>query len=61
MSSRDALSLLVAQRVQHAVMGMHRGQPILLQLVLHYLYEFLHALLVVVPVADNLCNVSIET
>lgn len=50
----DAFALGVCQRVQHAVVRMHRGQTVLLQLVLHNLHQLLHALVVICPITHNL-------
>ncbi len=40
--------------VEHAVMGMHRWQTVLLQLISHNGHQLLHALIVVGPVTYNL-------
>lgn len=44
----------VRQRIQHAVVGVNRGQAVLFQLVSHNANELFHALVVISPVTHNL-------
>ena len=48
------LAEAVGERVQHAVVRVHRGQPVLVQLVGHDAHQLFHALVVVCPVTDDL-------
>lgn len=50
----DALALGVREGVEHAVMGVHAGKSVLLQLVLHYGHEALHPVVVVRPITRDL-------
>ena len=50
----DALPQLVGQRVQHAVVRVHRGQAVLLQLVTNNRDNLEHTLIIVAPIAHNL-------
>lgn len=50
----NGLSEAVRQGVQHAVMRVHRWEPVLLQLVCHDADQLLHPLVVVSPVTNNL-------
>ena len=54
MAGGDALALLVRERVEHAVVRVHRRQAVLLQLFLHDLHQLRHARIVIAPVADDL-------
>lgn len=42
------------QRVQHAVVRMHRGQTILVKLISHNAHQLFHSLIIISPVTDNL-------
>lgn len=44
----------VRQWIQHAVVGVHRGQAVLVKLVSHDANKFLHPLIVICPVTYNL-------
>ena len=55
-SSCNALPLMVAERVEHAVMRVHRRQAILLQLILNDLHQFLHTHVIAAPITHNLHN-----
>lgn len=50
----DGLAEAVREGVQHAVVGVHRGQPVLIQLVSHDAHQLLHTLIIVCPVTHNL-------
>lgn len=52
----DSLAEAVRERVQHAVMWVHWGQTVLLQLVGHNAHKLLHPFIVVSPVTHNLRN-----
>ena len=54
MASCDAPLLLLGEGVEHAVVRVHRGQPVLGQLLVHHLHNLTHAILVVGPVTGNL-------
>ena len=54
MPGSDSLALLVCQRVEHAVVWVDGRQTVLGQLTLYDLDQFLHAVVVVRPVAHNL-------
>lgn len=54
MSLCNCLAETVRKRVQHAVMGMHRWQTVLLQLISHNAHQLLHAFIIVGPVTYNL-------
>ena len=53
-SASNCFPEVVRQRVEHRVMRVDRGQPVLLQLVCNYVHNLLHPPAVVRPVADNL-------
>lgn len=57
-AGRDSLPEIMAQRVEHGVVWVHRGQAVLLKLLGHDADQFLHAGLIVSPVAHNLQAVS---
>ena len=44
----------VSEGVEHAVVRVDRGQPVLGQLVIHQLDNFGHSCFIVTPVTDNL-------
>ena len=54
MSGCDGFPHLVGQGVEHTVVGVDRGQAVLLQLVLDDLHQALYACTVVGPVTHNL-------
>ena len=54
----DGLAELVAQRVEHRVVGVDRRQAVLLELVSHDVHQGFHAGRVVRPVADNLFEIT---
>ena len=55
----DGLAELVAQRVEHRVVGVDRRKAVLFELVGHDVYQGFHAGRVVRPVADNLFKIAI--
>ena len=50
----DGLAEAVREGVQHAVVGVHRGQAVLIQLVSHDAHQLLHTIIIVCPVTHNL-------
>ena len=50
----DGLAEAVGEGVEHAVVGVHRGQAVLVQLVGNDADQLLHPLVVVRPVANDL-------
>ena len=54
MPGGNALSLRVREWVEHAVVRVDGGEPVLLQLLLHHLYDLQHPGVVVGPVTDDL-------
>lgn len=54
MSLCNCLAETVREGVEHAVMGMHGWQAVLIQLISHNAHQLLHALIIVSPVAYNL-------
>lgn len=53
-SLSDSLAEAMGQRIQHAVMWVHGGQAVLLQLVSHNAHKLLHPFIIVSPVTHNL-------
>jgi hypothetical protein len=45
---------LMRERIEHGMMWMDAGQPILLQLIRHNVHDLFHAAAVVCPVANDL-------
>lgn len=54
MALGNGLAETVGERVQHAVVRVHRRQAVLVELVGHDAHQLLHALVVVCPVTDDL-------
>ena len=54
MAGCNASLLLLGEGVEHAVVRVDRGQPVLGQLVVHHLDNFLHPVFIVCPVTRNL-------
>lgn len=54
MSLCNCLAETVREGVEHAVMGMHGWQAVLIQLISHNAHQLLHALIIVSPVTYNL-------
>lgn len=54
MSLCNGLAETVREGIQHAVMGMHRWQAVLLQLISNNAHQFLHALVIISPITYNL-------
>ena len=48
------LAEVVGERVQHAVVGVHRRQAILIQLISHNAHKLLHSLIIISPITNNL-------
>ena len=58
MPGRDGLPHFVRQGVEHAVVGVDRGQTVLGQLILHDVDQSLHPGTVVCPVTHNLSTAN---
>lgn len=52
--SSDSFPKVMTQGIEHGMVRMDRGQPVLLELFGHYANKFLHAGIVIGPIADYL-------
>lgn len=61
MALGNCLAEVVGEWVEHAVVRVHRGQAVLVQLVSHDANQLLHPFVIVCPVANNLEMEEVKT